>query len=63
MSEQEKGLKQRYYGNIYNLSFSSPVLLWDNFQFEHVATGERFQTKILTAHLHFKPLYASVTSW
>jgi len=47
MSQQGIGVKQPYYGNITNLGFCRPVLLSGNVQPEHVAAGERVQTKIL----------------
>jgi len=56
MSEQGKVFKQRYYGNIYTLSFCRPVLLSGNVQSEHVAAGEMFQTTKLSKHLHFRNL-------
>jgi len=32
------------------------VLLSGNVQSQHVAADERFQTSILSEHLHFKPM-------
>jgi len=42
--------KQRYYRNIKYLSFSRPLLLSGNVQFEHVAAGNVVQTTILLEH-------------
>jgi len=50
MSQQRKAFTQRYYRNINTLSFCRQVLLSGNVQSEHVAAGERDQTKILTEH-------------
>jgi len=50
MSQQGIGVKQRYYGNINNLSLCRPVLLSGNFQSEHVAARERVQSTILWEH-------------
>jgi len=48
MSQQGKVFKQRYNLNINNLSLCRPVLLSGNFQSEHVAAEERFQTTTLS---------------
>ena len=42
MSQQWKGIKQRYYRKLNTLSFCRPVLLSGNFQSEYVAAGEIF---------------------
>jgi len=47
MSQQSKGVKQRYYRNLNNLRVCRPVLLSGNLQSEHVAAGEIVQTTIL----------------
>jgi len=52
MSQNGKGFKQRYYGNINTLSLCRPVLLSGTLQSEHVAAGEMFQTTILSETLH-----------
>jgi len=61
MSQQWKVFTLRYYRNLKILRISRPVLLWCNFQSEHVAAGERVQPKILSEHLHFKLLKARFT--
>jgi len=48
MSQQGKGLKQRYYRNINNLSLCRQGLLSGNFQSEHVEAVESVQTTILS---------------
>jgi len=48
MSQQWKWFKQRYYGNINTLNLCRPVLHSGNVQSEHVATGERGQTTMLS---------------
>ena len=48
MSQQVEMFKQLYYRNVNVLSLFRPVLLSGNFQSEHVAAGERFQTMILS---------------
>jgi len=47
MSQKWKFYKQRYYRYINTLSICRPVLLYGNFQSEHVAAGEIFQRMIL----------------
>ena len=46
MTQQWKLFKQRFYWNLNNLSLCKPVLLSGYVQSEHVAAGERDQTKI-----------------
>jgi len=48
MSQQVKGLKQRYYRNINTFSLCRPVLLSGNLQSEHVETARSVQTTILS---------------
>jgi len=48
MSKQGKVFKQRYYRNRNNLRLCRHKLLSGNFQSEHVAAGESFQTTILS---------------
>jgi len=48
MPQQGKVFKQRYYGNINNLSLFMAVLLSGNIQSENVASVENVQTTILS---------------
>jgi len=50
MPQQGKSFKQTYYRNINSLRLCRQVLLTGNFQSEHAAAAERFQTKILSDH-------------
>jgi len=48
MLQQWKGIKERYYRNVNNLSLCRPVLLLGNVQSDHVAAVEIVQTTLLS---------------
>jgi len=50
MSQWGKVSVKRYYWNINTLSLCRPMLLTGNFQSDHVAAEEVFQTLILSEH-------------
>jgi len=50
MSQHGEEFKQLYYRNNKNLRLCRPELLSGNLQSEHIATGVRIQTMILSEH-------------
>jgi len=51
MSQQGKVFKQRYYRNVNALTICRTVLLSGNFQSEHVAADDIFQTRDIVGTL------------
>jgi len=57
MSQQCKGLKQRYYRNTNTLSLCRPVILSGNFQSEHVAAGKVFKRRYYRNFNNLNPFW------